>query len=208
MLGTGTDPNTMRPPHLRFELEEAEDRAASEEAGHYVGKDMEMVYITPHGSKDEIPREPKPWLERCAVDVRDGRLNPSWLEYYRLAYKNWKEGLEPPVVGTDIKLAGFLTPRQLKMLIRLDVRSVEDLAGASDKVLFAIGSEGRLLQGKAKTWLSAESGTGRVVAQVGELTLRLESLEESLKEKDATILRLTQQVKALEAEKPAEFKRA
>jgi hypothetical protein len=178
--------NENRPPRLRFELVSTEDRQASIEKGHYVGVDEEIVYLTPHGSKDEIPKNPVTWLEQSAVYMQDGRLSMEMLRFFQDSYKRWKEGLDAPVMGTDIKVAGFIKPTELKQLISAGIRSVEELASASEESMNLIGMGGRALKEKAKIWLGKDD-KGKYAEQIVFLQQAVEELKEAMKSKDEII---------------------
>jgi hypothetical protein len=47
----------LKPPYVRFEVRSVEDRTASIESGHYVGKDVIFAIVTPAGTRDRIERE-------------------------------------------------------------------------------------------------------------------------------------------------------
>ena len=88
-----------RPPFVRFEVRAEEDRQASLEAGHYVGRDVHYALITPMGSKDCIERKADEWFDKLKQDVAEGRCPREWLAAFKEIYKDWCEGREAPEIG-------------------------------------------------------------------------------------------------------------
>ena len=101
-----------RPAFVTFEKIAVEDKAASLKAGHWVGKDVDFVRITPPYSKDVIKFEIPQWIDNMKQDVRQGRLPQEWMEGYLKKYEMWKNGQEIPLDGTAIKGWGVISPAQ------------------------------------------------------------------------------------------------
>lgn len=158
-----------RPPYVRFERQVVEDKAASLAAGHYVGKDVDFVLITPPGSKDEMISKVDRWFETTERNVRDGRMNPKWLELWREGYTRWKQGQEMPLNGTAIRGWGLISPAQQETLIRLHIMTIEDLAVINDEGIRRIGMGAMELRTKAKNWLQSMKDHGPLVSQVTSL---------------------------------------
>ena len=158
-----------RPPYVRFERQVVEDKAASLAAGHYVGKDVDFVLITPPGSKDEMIAKVGQWFENTERNVRDGRMNPKWLELWKEGYARWKNGQEMPLNGTAIRGWGLISPAQQETLIRMHVMTIEDLSAINDEGMKRIGMGALDLKNKAKAWLQSVKDHGPLVSQVTEL---------------------------------------
>lgn len=158
-----------RPPYVRFERQVVEDKAASLAAGHYVGKDVDFVLVTPPGSKDEMVSKVDRWFENTERNVRDGRMNPKWLELWREGYARWKNGQEMPLNGTPIRGWGLVSPAQQETLIRLHIMTVEDLSCINDEGTRRIGMGAMELRNKAKNWLQSMKDHGPLVSQVTSL---------------------------------------
>lgn len=183
-----------RPPFVRFEVRAEEDRAASLEAGHYVGKDIHFALITPMGSKDCIERKADEWFDKLKQDVAEGRCPKEWFNGFREAYKDWCEGRETPVSGTPITDWPPASPAQVKSLISLHIRTVEDLASANEEVLGRLGMGGRALKQRAVDWLASAGSAGKTSAMLSslqaanaDLTTRNQQLEAQLKELAARV---------------------
>lgn len=173
-----------RPPYVRFEQRPEEDRNASIRAGRQVTVDVDYAIVTPQGSKDMIPRRVDEWFTYLDSQVKQDRLNPTWLVSWREGYKLWKQGLEIPLEGTPIKTWPVLSPSQILTLQSLSILTVEDLAAANDESLSRIGMGAAQLKQRAQDWLKNASGPGKFNSEVSALRsenaglkLRLESVE-------------------------------
>lgn len=186
-----------RPPYVTFEVRAEEDRNASIEAGHYIARDVDFAIITPIGSKDRIERPVADWFSKLTGDVSDGRFKPEWLSAYRSIYKDWKEGTESPLTGADIKNWPVASPAQIKNLIELNVRTVEDMALANEEVINRIGMGGRGLKQKAMDWLSSASTSGKTSEELSALRTANEGLKARNDALEAQMKELSAQVKAL-----------
>ena len=129
-----------RPPYVTFELRAVEDREASIAAGHFVAKDVAYAIITPQGSKDRIERVAAEWFSQLEQQSREDRFPSEWLRAFKAAFKDWQEGHEPAVNGTDVRNWPAASPAQVKALLDVKVRTVEDLAAANEETI------GRLAQ--------------------------------------------------------------
>lgn len=189
-----------RPPYVTFEFRAEEDREASIAAGHFVSRDIAYALITPMGSKDRIERVAEEWLAKLAVDVQENRFPSEWLRAFRGAFEDWKAGRAPPVSGTAIENWPPASPSQVKTLLDLKVRTVEDLSVANEETLARIGMGGRGLKQKAIDWLASAKDVGKLAeelsalrAQNSDLRERNASLEARL---NAVIARLEAPAKA------------
>jgi len=187
-----------RPPYVMFETRSIEDREASEKAGHYVGKDVDFVLITPAGSKDRIDRNALEWLAQCRIEVQAERLPVKWEAHYREAYKNWKEGQEAPVDGTPLINWPGLSPTQYKQLQALHIRAVEDLAAANEETINRLGMGGRQLKQRAVDYLAAAKDVGAVAEAASTLRARAEASESREKLLNERLEAMAARLQALE----------
>ena len=177
-----------RPPYVMFEVRGVEDREASQEAGHYVAKNVNFAIITPQGSKDRIERNADEWLAMLADQAAQDRFPVEWLRSFKTAYAEWKDGLEPTLNGTDIRNWPAASPAQVQMLLQSRLRTVEDLAAANEEAIGRLGMGGRALKSKAQEWLASAVDVGKqaeavaaLKAENADLKARNESLESQLK---------------------------
>lgn len=182
-----------RPAYVRFERVAVEDKAATLKAGHYVAKDVDMALITPPYSKDIFKIKVSQWLENLKQDVANGRLPQEWADNYREAYRRWQNGQEMPLNGTAIKGWGVISPAQQETLIKINVLTVEDLAGINDEGIKRIGMGAVDLKNKAVAWLAQ-------LQDKGPLTVKMAAVEsENAALKDSVEI-LTRQVQELMAQ--------
>lgn len=169
-----------RPAWVQFEVRSIEDVPASQEAGRYVGKDIDFVLVTPPYSKDCFEHKADQWFENVKRNVKNGRTPPKWLELWQESYQRFRDGQELPINGTPIRGWSLLSPSQEKMLLSVGVRSVEDLAGVNEEGLRRIGMGGIALKQKAESWLKTASDHGPVASENAELHRKVTELEGSL----------------------------
>lgn len=188
-----------RPPFVQFETRSVEDREASITAGHYVGNDVDFAVITPAGSKDRIERICSEWFPQLREQVVQERMNPAWLAAYEGAYKAYKDGKEPPVDGTPVLDWPGLSPSQVKQLVSLGLRAVEDVAAMNEETIANIGMGGRALKDRAISYLAAARDIGAVAessaalkVENAELKRRSDALELQVKQLAAQMAVLAQ----------------
>jgi len=181
-------------PWVEFRKVSEEDRQASVDTGSYVAKDVDYAFITPAGSKDCVEKPVQVWFEQLKVQVENGRFPPEWYESYKSRYKQWTESGEIPVEGTSVKNWAVASPAQVEMLIKLHVRTVEQLAQANEEVITRLGMGGRNLVDKAKAYTMQQSGG------VGKLAEENANLKLSLDKAQSVTAGLQEQVKLMQAQ--------
>lgn len=186
-----------RPPFVTFEVKAEEDRAASIEAGYYKTKDVVYALVTPQGSKDRIEREVTSWFDSMRQSVQEGRFPREWLRGFEENYKAWQEGRELPLEGTPLLTWPVASPAQIKAVIDVGVRTVEDLAQANEETIMRIGMGGRALKEKAVSWLKAAASTGRTTEELSALRAELADAAARNKELEKQLKELSTQVAAL-----------
>lgn len=193
-----------RPAYVVFEVRSVEDRTASIEAGHYVGKDVVFALITPMGSKDQIERVAEEWFVKLRRDVDEGRLPRDWFQLYKGAYDDFLANRETPVNGTALENWPAISPSITQTLISIGVRTVEDLAAANEEVIRRIGMGGRDWKRRAQEWLTSANDVGKVSERVSALQAENEMLVAQNKELTETVTKLIERLDAVAPpEKPA-----
>lgn len=170
------------PPFVSFALVPVEDREASIGSGSYTTKDVIFAYITPAGSRDRVETEAEQWLQDQAEAERAGRLPSAWLKHYNELYRAFKESREPVLEGHAIKDWPSLSPAQVKQVLDLNVRTVEQLASANEEVVMRLGMGGRALKEKAIAWLASAQNFGAVAEENAALKVELETLKAQVAE--------------------------
>ena len=184
-----------RPAHVRFERVAVEDKAASLAAGRYAAKDVDFALITPPYSRDIVRQKVAQWMLNMEQDVRNGRIPEKWRDDYLDAYKRFQAGQEQPLNGTAVKGWGVISPAQQEVLIRMNVLTVEDLAGINDEGLRRIGMGAMELKNKAMAWIKQLNDRGPLVQENAALKAQVELLI-------ANQATLTRQVQELKAQQP------
>lgn len=169
-----------RPPYVTFHMQTVEDRQATIENGYYTERAVPMAHITPPGSKDVIERNADDWIAQLREQARAGAVPMAWASEFAAVYDAWKKGEELPESGTPIKTWPVLSPAERSMVINANIRTVEDLAQATEQGLGLIGMNARSLQQKAQKWLEAAQGVGRVVQENEALRAEIDGLRVSL----------------------------
>lgn len=164
-----------RAPWVDFRTIAEEDRQASIDKGSYQAKDVDYAFITPAGSKDCVEKPVHEWFEQLKGQVENGRFPEEWLRNYQHKYQQWKETGEIPVTGTAVKNWAVASPAQVEMLLKLHVRTVEQLADANEEVIGRLGMGARSLVDKAKAYVTQQtSGTGRLAEENAALKAQVE----------------------------------
>lgn len=170
-----------RLPYVRFETRPIEDRTKTIEAGSVQYKDVHFAIITPAGTKDVIEKPVDDWLLSLEEGVKQERIPDRWLREYRAAYEHYKTTQESPEFGTSVKNWPSVTPSQVQVLLNANLRTVEDVADATEEAVTRIGMGGRALKEKARAWLDSAKDVGVTAAELN--ALRVENQE--LKDRDA-----------------------
>jgi hypothetical protein len=182
-----------KPPYIKYEMREIEDRAATIANGQYTAKDILFVVVTPAGSKDELDFEAEAWLARQRDAVRAGRLPQKWLDYYLAVKKAHEEGLEEPTNGTPLSRWPGLSPAQHKNFLSCNIRTVEDVASMNEEALMRVGMGARSLQQRAQAYLDAlKSGVGQASEANAALKVENASLAQQVKDLNEQVHQLKQ----------------
>lgn len=188
-----------RPPFVRFETRSIEDREATVAKGMYVGNDVDYALITPHGSKDVIEREVKDWLEQLRHQVAQERCNPEWAMAFQRMYEAFKEGKELPVSGTPVLNWPGLSPSQVKQLLSLNFRAVEDVAAMNEEAIARLGMGARALRDRARLFLETAQNVGSVAEKAAAIEVENAQLKASNDSLKAQVDLLSRQVAAIAA---------
>ncbi len=193
--------------YVRFEIAVVEDKEQTLKQGHYVGRNVEYVLITPPYSKDCVRIKVSGWLTQMDLDVHNGRFPPAWRDDYLKALQAWRNGQEMPLNGTPIRGWPVISPAQMEMLIRMNILTVEDLGGINDEGAKRIGMGALDLKNKAKAWLAQRADKGPLTVEVAALKNENATLKTSLETMRAQLEALSKRIEAHQAEAPAPRRR-
>lgn len=154
-------------------------------------KEVHMVDLVKKGSNGEAT----PWnIKRLQ---QDQILWP----YVKPYYDAWLQGQEDPVVGTPLDVLPFLTPGLVQHLKNIHINSAEDLASVGDNEMQRIGMGATAWRDKARAYVEAKEGDGKLA----DLNQRLTEENELMK---AEVHELREEVNKLSALMPKPRKKA
>lgn len=158
------------PATLKFYVNTIEDKVATLKEGRWMGKDIDMVEITPPYSdgKSNVKFKIQSWKDGLEKDAASGRIPPEWVERYEAEYKAWTEGKELPLEGTPIKGWSVISPAKQEELIRIKVLTVESLSKINDEGLKRLGMGSLDLKNSAVAWLE-QSKKGKNTLEITKL---------------------------------------
>lgn len=168
-----------RPPFVRFEERELGiNHDASAISGRPIPRVVNMVCITPHGSKDCIEKIAEEWLEQQKQKAMRGEVPVAWLDMWKLQFSEWQKGHELPREGTPTKTWPAINKEQQLRLLALGYSVVEDLAMVPDSALGTIGLDGRNLRDLARNWVAEGKDKGINAKKLADAETRIADLEQ------------------------------
>ena len=185
-----------KPAYVEFTMVAKHLPMTSEKEGRYIAVDVEMVTVRQLGAADSAKFEVKQWLENNKREVRNGRLPAEHAAYYEKAYQRWKLGQEMPLQGTPIKGWAVISPAQAEMLIKMGIRTVEELSTINDEGRARIGMGAVTITNKAKAWLAQAEDKG-------PLTMQMAAVQQQNEQLSLTVAQLTERLDALTKQQPA-----
>ena len=190
-----------KPPYVEFEVRPVEDRSASEAEGHLVYRDEVFAIVTPAGTRDRLEKVAKDWIEGLKEGAQQDRIPHSWVEAYQHKLSLFMTNQEVPLDGTPIQSMTTLSPAQVKNCLNANIRTVEDLAEATEEAMLRIGMGGRELKQKAKAWLDTVSKNGKPAQELNDLRVKTATQDTQIEELTKTVATLQAQLKTLETAK-------
>lgn len=187
-------------PYLRLELRPTDVVGRD---GKTTCQDVLWALVMSPGSKDVLERPASEWLDSLDRHAKGGRIPHTWPKEYRAACAEWLKTQELPVFGTPIKTWPPLSPSQRTSILRANIHTVEDLAGAPDDVKARIGMGCEGLVTMAKKWLETSGEVSAMARQIETLTRDLNEAqtrcEELQRENASLVVRLAQATSAVTA---------
>ncbi len=178
--------------YVTFEQRPKEDREQTIEQGMPIFKDVDFAIITMPGGGLVVDKEITQKLLN-EWKFGDGRKPPS--QFALTSYEAWKDGLEAPVDGIDLKNWPGVTPAQLKMCHNAEIRTVEHLAEANADTLRKLGMGSVALKDKAVAYLGDANGN-KASEEVAALKVEFEAMQAEIEKKDKQIEDLLEQLTA------------
>lgn len=145
----------------RFWLRVLENKTESLKQGHPVHKEVEWVDLIIAGDKNNKPSM---------------RVTEEHKMRFREEYQAFKDGVEAPLNGTDIREWNSITRSRAEDLVKMGIRTVEDLAGAPDNAIQRIGMGAREIVKKAQLFIGNKDELGETKAQLAQLQKQVAEL--------------------------------
>jgi hypothetical protein len=177
-------------PILRFETRAKQNPALSLEAGRPVFQDIDMLVITPPGTRDSFEAEASTWLAAKRNAAALGQYPLDWIEKFEAGYQRWKSGNEMPEDGWALKMCPAFTPAEIAACLSIDIKTVESLSQVQDTGLNMLGLNGRILRDRARALLSEGQDKGKLSMQIESMAADLQTTKESLKSAQEKITEL------------------
>ena len=190
-----------KPAYVEFSTVAKHLPKRSEAEGRYIAIDVDMATVRQIGAADSVIYEVPKWLAHNKVEVGAGRLPREHAAHYEKMYQLWKSGQELPVEGTPIKGWAVIAPSQAEAIIRAGIRTVEDLAQMNGEAMQRIGMGAVSMKNMAAAWVAQAKDKG-------PLTMEMASLKSENDLLKLNLAKLTEQVQAMQAEKPGRGQKA
>jgi len=168
-------------PILKFETRAKQNMDASLKAGRPVFEDVDMLVITPPGTRDTFEADAKTWLAAKRDAAARGQYPLDWIDKFEEGYTRWKSGNAMPESGWALKMCPAYTPAEVAMCAGANVATVESLAQVPDGGLNLLGLHGRILRDRARQLLASDENKNQLIGKVETLTADLETTQASLK---------------------------
>jgi len=148
-------------PHARFVMLPFKNKRASIEAGHEVYVDKPYIEILKHGG-----------------DINTFAVNDEFKKRYPDKWEAFEAGQEQPKVGLPLEKWPGCSRAECENLKRVNLFTMEDVAGAPSNAIEAYGMGGVELKKKANAYLAAAKDNGALVSKMEDLENKLILLTE------------------------------
>ncbi len=123
------------------------------------------------------------WEKISRLQKLEGQAEPHEWSVIRPAYEAWKKGQEVPLDGTPLEAWPGVTKEQATALKRMNIRTVEDFAQATDSVLLRAPFPSiRNMQRNARAYVEAKNRDTSVEEALSARDDRIAKLEAALAE--------------------------
>lgn len=168
-----------RMPYFEFEARSEERRDETEKAGGKQFVTVDYVVLRQMGAKDSVEKNAVEWLQSLQ---NNANWRPEWVEKAKRDYDTWKSGMEPTPDGMHVSVWAAIDAGQRDTLLAANIRTVEDLAIASEPALMRVGIGARALQQKAKAWLESSDSFGQGAETMAAQQARIDAQDEKIKQ--------------------------
>ncbi len=178
----------LKPPRVRFEMREVEDRNESIKQGRKVYRNEAWALINPPGSKDEVERKADEWIKNMQDTINRYGDDPERLMFHQRllesvenGYEKWKKGQVIPEYGTPIRTSLMFSASEQRAILNANILTLEELSECNEQALAMIGMGGRELKQRAVTALAASKDVGKVAAENEALKAKLSDALDRIK---------------------------
>ena len=146
----------------------------SEQAGHKVMEQHEMVEVRIAGDKNYIPHLPAHSMWK----MENGKVI-TYAERWAEQYRAFKEGNPQEAAGTPLEMLSpyGVTPEQLSLCRALRIYSIETLYNLEGPGVKAMGMNGNALKEAARRYMADNTGAKAALNEVEALKARIAELE-------------------------------
>ena len=152
------------------------------ETDHKQGPDGNLIAV----DRITFGKKGSPNYQQIVEVGRFKREQPDVYEYFRPAYERWKQDNTIATIGHPLEAWPAITKGQIKICKSIGLRSVEDIANATDAVREKFGMGFLDLRAQAKLFLESKEASASA-HEKAEMQRRLETLEKALEEARGTI---------------------
>lgn len=182
---------------VKFYMDERKNEILTQERGHAVFEDVEMVSIQVPGNS--LVNVKAPADSYCTMP--DGS-NVTYAERFPEDYDRFTKGKDAVVKGIPLKNVPFLTRAEVSTLEAQNVYTVEQLADIGGASMRNLGVNGRQWQQNAQGYLQGAANVSEANAEREAKDKRIAELEAKLAEREKA------DAKEEKADEPAEDEKA
>lgn len=157
-----------------FRWMDIENIPKSEEAGHLVKENHEVVQVRFAGSNNYSPIFPV-----SAFWKREGNQTITYAERWAEQYRQFKQGNPQEANGTPLEMLSQhgITPEQLSLCRTMKVYSIEALSALEGTNLKNLGMASNDLKQMARNYLADRSGGAGAMAEIEALKAQIAALQ-------------------------------
>lgn len=168
-------------PYVRFETQTIEDAQRTKAEGVIRHKDQDYAIVTvPGDTKSNSIEKVETFFRKKQDELHAGRVHPDWLVRWKQDYERYKSGQEIPLEGTPIKGWKLLTGSQQEDFLRMNVRTVEELANLTDDGVRNFGMGAVELKRRAQAWIAQNASKETGALRLTELGRENDSLRDQV----------------------------
>lgn len=168
-------------PFVRFETQTVEDPRRTKAEGRACFREQDYAVVTvPGDTKANSIEKVDSFFVKKKEELAAGRVHPDWITRWEREYERYKQGHEIPLEGTPIKGWKLITGSQQEELIRIHIRTVEELANLTDDGVRNFGMGAVELKRRAQAWIAQNESKETGAIKLNELSKENDSLRDQV----------------------------